>query len=122
MEAWFWLEREGFLAPKPGPNRDTFFITRRGQRVKNAVDLEAVRKGDMLPRKLLHPILAEKTWSLFIRGDYETAVFQALKEVELAVRDKGKYDLTDYGVDLMRKAFDPAKGRLSDTSKPKAER
>src|SRR5262245_21628178 len=33
MEAWFWLEREGFLAPKPGPNRDTFFITRRGERV-----------------------------------------------------------------------------------------
>ncbi len=122
MDAWFWLEREGFLAPKPGPNRDTFFITRRGQRVKNAVDLKAARKADLLPRKLLHPVITEKTWALFLRGDYDTAVFQAFKEIEIAVRDAGQYELTDLGVDLMRKAFDAKTGRLTDQSKPKAER
>jgi len=122
MEAWFWLEREGFLAPEPGPNRDTFFITKRGQRVKNAIDLAAIRKADFLPRKLLHPLIAEKTRSLFLRGDYDTAVFQAFKEVEVAVRETGKFQATDLGVDLMRKAFDAVKGPLRDQSRPKAER
>jgi len=122
MEAWFWLEREGFLAPSPGPNRDTFFITRRGQRVKNTLDLQGIRKADLLPKRLLHPVIAEKTWSLFLRGDYDTAVFQAFKEVEVAVREVAKYDLTDIGVDLMRKTFDANTGPLSDKSRPKAER
>ena len=122
MEAWFWLEREGFLAPKPGPNRDTFFITRRGQRVKNSIDLAEIRKADLLPRKLLHPLIAEKTWSMFLRGDYDTAVFQAFKEVEVAVREAGKFAPTDLGVDLMRKAFDGANGPLRDASRPKPER
>lgn len=121
MEAWFWLEREGFLAPKPGPNSETFFITRRGQRVKNAVDLQAVQKGDLLPKRLLHPVIAEKTWSLFVRGEYDTAVFQAFKEVEVTVRDAGKYQATDIGVELMRKAFS-GDGPLTDQSRPKAER
>jgi len=122
MEAWFWLEREGFLAPKPGPNRDTFFITRRGQRVKNAIDLAAIRKADLLPRRLLHPLIAEKTWSLFLRGECETGVFQAFKEVEVAVREAGKFQATDVGVELMRKAFGWAKGPLRDETRPKAER
>ncbi len=122
MEAWFWLEREGFLAPQPGPNRDTFFITRRGQRVKNEIDLAAIRKTDSLPRKLLHPLIAEKTWSLFLRGDYDTVVFQAFKEVEVAVRERGNYQATEVGVDLMRRAFDPAKGPLRDENRPRPER
>lgn len=122
MEAWFWLEREGFLAPTPGPNRDTFFITRRGERVKNALDLQAAQKADMLPKGLLHPLIAEKTWSLFLRGEYDTAVFQAFKEVEVAVREAGGYTATDLGVDLMRKAFDTVRGPLTDQTRPKAER
>jgi uncharacterized protein (TIGR02391 family) len=121
MEAWFWLEREGFLAPKVGPNRDAFFITRRGQRVKNAINLAAIRKADLLPRKLLHPLIAEKTWSLFLRGEYDTAIFQAFKEVEVAVRDTGKFETTDIGVELMRKAFHPSDGPLTDKTRPNAE-
>jgi uncharacterized protein (TIGR02391 family) len=122
MEAWFWLEREGFLAPQPGPNRDTFFITRRGERVKNAFDLQAARKSDLLPKKLLHPIIGEKTSFLFLRGEYDTTVFQAFKEVEVAVREAGGYEARDLGVDLVRKAFDPSKGPLTNQSRPKAER
>lgn len=31
MEAWVWLEREGFLAPKPGSQGEWVFIARRGE-------------------------------------------------------------------------------------------
>jgi len=56
------------------------------------------------------------------RGDRDEAVFAAFKAVEEAVRKAGGFGPTDIGVELMRKAFDPAKGRLTDTTKPTAER
>ena len=121
MEAWVWLEREGLIAPKPGIGGEWVFITRRGKLLEKAVDLEAYRKSDMLPKHLLDPRIAHKVWSTFIRGDYDTAVFQAFKEVEVAVRNAGNFLLTDIGVDLMRKAFG-RDGPLTDSSSPMAER
>lgn len=122
-EAWIWLEREGLVAPKPGQTAgDWVFITRRGQKIKNKVDLEAFRNANQLPKQLLHPVISSKTWSTFLRGEYDTAVFQAYKEVEVAVRDKGGYAPNDIGVDLMRKAFNPVSGPLTDRSVPESER
>src|SRR5438034_8260399 len=50
MEAWAWLEREGFVVPRPqqvgGPG--WFVISRRGRRMKTATDVEAYRKADLL--------------------------------------------------------------------------
>ena len=121
MEGWVWLEREGLIAPKPGEQGHWVFITRRGQQLKRASDLEAYKRADLLPRHLLHPKIAQKVWSTFIRGDYDTAVFQAFKEVEVAVRNAGNFSLQDIGVQLMRKAFEPSKGPLSDATLPAAE-
>lgn len=122
MEAWVWLEREGLLAPRPGSEGDWVFITRRGKQIKKASDLERYRKSNKLPRQLLHPVIAQKVWSAFIRGEYDTAIFQSFKEVEVAVRRVGNFTVTDYGVDLMRKAFDPSHGPLSDMTSPTSER
>lgn len=122
MEAWSWLEREGLLAPKPGSGEGWVFITRRGRRLANAADFQAFRKSDLLPRQLLHPVIAQKVWSTFLRGDYDTAVFQAFKEVEVAVRSGAQLAPTDIGVPLMRKAFDKSTGPLTDLTLPEAER
>ncbi|MCH8296371.1 hypothetical protein IH992_35270 [Candidatus Poribacteria bacterium] len=84
---------------------------------------EAYRKANLLPRRLLHPVIAQKVWSLFLRGDYDTAVFQAFKEVEIAVRDAGGYTAKDLGVDLIRKkAFHPQNGALTDPTQLDAEK
>lgn len=114
-EAWVWLEREGLLAPSPGHQDDWVFITRRGRKLTTAEDVAAYRRSNLLPRHLLHPRIAQKVWATFLRGDYDTVVFQAMKEVEVAVRDAGEFDSSDYGVDLMRKAFSPQAGPLTDT-------
>jgi len=45
--------------------------------------------------------------SAFLRGDYDVAIFQAFKEVEVAVRTRGGFSATDIGTDLMRRAFAP---------------
>ncbi len=122
MEAWVWLEHEGLIAPKPGEQGEWVFITRRGRRLKNHIDVQAYHKSNILPHKMLHPVIAQAVWASFIRGDYEVAIFQAFKEIEIAVRAAGKFDSTDVGVDLMRKAFDKERGPLADMSLPVAER
>ncbi len=44
------------------------------------------------------------------------------KEVEVAVRQAGGFDARVIGTDLMRAAFHPDTGPLTDTTLPKAER
>jgi Protein of unknown function (Hypoth_ymh) len=82
--------------------------------------------ADLLPH-LLPPLFAEKVVPLFRRGDYDVAVLQAFKEVEVAVRKaanvKGAgYADSEIGTTLMRKAFHPDTGPLTDSKKIPAER
>ncbi len=121
-EAWTWLEREGLIAPRPGTERDWVFITRRGQKLRSQSDFEAYKRGNLLPAKALDPVLAQKVWSAFIRGDYEVAVFQAYKEVEVRVRKAAGLPDELIGTDLMHKAFQPETGPLTDMSSVKGER
>jgi uncharacterized protein (TIGR02391 family) len=122
MEAWVWLEREGLIAPRPGQQGDWVFITRRGRQAASPEALSAYRRANVLPRQLLHPSIGQKVWATFLRGDYDTAVFQAFKEVEVAVRDGAALLPSDIGVHLMRKAFDPERGPLTDPNALPAER
>ncbi|MCX6691958.1 MAG: TIGR02391 family protein [Methanoregula sp.] len=123
MEAWVWLEREGMLAPQPGSfNEGWVFITRRGKQVSNREGLEQYHHSNLLPRQLLHPVIAQRVWSDFLRGEYDSAVFKAFKEVEVEVREVCEYSPTDLGVDLIRKAFNATNGPLTDMSKPIPER
>ena len=122
FEAWQWLENEGLLAPMPEGGPDTRFITKRGARLKSPEYFQGFQKGKLLPKALLHPVISQKIWSQFIRGEYDTAVFQAFKEVEVAVREAIQALPTEYGVDLMRKAFHTERGKLSNPSLPKPER
>ena len=123
LEAWNWLVREGLLVEEHSPSgpRD-FFITRHGQTIANPDDFATYRKASLFPKHLLHPTIAKKCWLTFLRGEYDTAVFQAFKEVEIAVREAGEYQNSDYGTGLMRHAFHVDTGPLTDTSDEKAER
>ena len=122
MEAFIWLEREGFIAPMPGTTGDWRFITRRGEKVLQDEDFTAYVKGSLLPSETLHPILARKVKPIFLRGDYDTAIFQAFKAVEVQVRKTGGYAKGDIGVSLMRKAFHPQTGSLTNTQSEEAEK
>ena len=130
MEAWQWLEREGFVAPRPTnlvgsttiAYMTQYFVTRRGQRVETPDALESYRKANLLPKGQLHPIIAQKVWAMFLQGNYDAAVLQAFKEIEIAVREAGNYTESDHGVPLMRKAFHKDNGSLADTNQQSAER
>jgi uncharacterized protein (TIGR02391 family) len=127
MEAWDWLLYEGFLAKRGDDGtRAGTFITRRGRRIKSKDDFEVYRKASLLPRGHLHPLIANEVYPAFLRGKYDTAIFEAFREVEVEVRAAGGFEATDIGVPLMRNAFKPAGGTavpgpLTDTNLPVAE-
>ena len=79
-------------------------------------------KNDLLPPYQLHPVIVQNVWTMFLQGNYDPAVFAAFKEVEIAIREVGNYAETDYGTDLMRRAFNPKNGNLTDQSQQEAER
>lgn len=119
--AWRWLEQELFIAPQPG-NVDWAFITPRGKEVLESQDFETYKKGHLLPSEGLDSILVRKVKQAFIRGDYDTAVFQAFKEVEIRARKKAGLSDSDIGVPLMRKAFNPKNGILTNKSMEEGEK
>jgi len=122
MEAWLWLEREGCIAPKPMTQGDWIFVTRQGKRLAESQDTAMYKRASLFPKQFLHPVIAQKVWSAFIRGEYDTAVFQAFKQVEVSVRNAGSFNANDFGVSLMRKAFNPDRGPLTDENAVTAER
>jgi len=122
MEAWVWLEREDLIAPRPRQDRDWVFVTRAGQALAEAEDTTAYGRAKSLPKESLHPRIAQKVWSAFLRGDYDVAVLQAFKQVEVAVREASSMGREDYGVALMRKAFNVESGKLADKDALPAER
>jgi len=65
-----------------------------------------------VPKRILHLLVQAKAWPAFRRGDYEQAVFQALKQLEVRVRKAADLPSEVVGTDLMRRAFDPQSGKL----------
>lgn len=51
-----------------------------------------------------------------MRGDFSDAAFQAMKAIEVSVRNAGGFGNDLVGVPLMRQAFAPNKGPLADTA------
>lgn len=126
-EGLAWLMTQGLLIIDPGQPSLWYRLTRRAATLRTRADVEAFRKGRILPDDLLPAVFAQKVVPLFRRGDYDVAVFQAFKEVEVAVRNaanaKGAgYPDSDVGTTLMRNAFHPQTGSLTDMNAVVAER
>jgi uncharacterized protein (TIGR02391 family) len=124
-EAWAWLEGQGLLLPDPryadrgaGPR----VLSRRASRLATEPDPRRALSSQRLSQGSLHPKIREDVWALYHRGKYETAVFEAMKAVEVSVREAAGLSAKDIGTALMRKAFDPEVGPLTDKSTEKAER
>ena len=130
MEAMAWLRSAGLLVESASFSGDFFFVSRRGKTILSRDDFATYRKAGLLPTAQLHPHIASRVYPAFMRGEYGTAVFQAFREVEVAVRDAGNFSPNDLGKELMRNAFKPASknsqptmppGPLTDTELPIAE-
>jgi uncharacterized protein (TIGR02391 family) len=110
-ESWAWLEAQGLLVPSESGWKT---LSRRAKKIASDVDFGNFRASRLLPKDILNPKIADRVWSAFIRGEYDVAAFQAMKGVEVAVRDAAHLSADLYGTDLMRKAFHEQTGPLTD--------
>ena len=121
-EAWQWLQTEGLIMADPDQPNGYFVLTRRGERLDNPADIEAYRRRGLLPSASLHPILLEKVRPMFLRGDYDLATFEAYKQLEIAVRTASYLPAHLTGEKVMRDAFHPVNGPLTDATAVASER
>lgn len=123
-EVWSWLEAQGLLVAAPGSNGSSGFrlLSRRAHRFEDEVDIARFATARLLPREALHPRIAQRVWSAFMRGEYDGAVLQAMKAVEVSVREAAGYGDGEIGTALMRRAFHVDEGPLTDLNAQRAER
>jgi uncharacterized protein (TIGR02391 family) len=123
QEAWSWLEAQGLIIPDPttnlGPQRR---LSRRARKFENEAEFANYTVARRLPKETLHASISGPVWMSFMRGEFETAAFQAMKAVEVAVREAAGLAAADIGTRLMRKAFEVESGALTDNSAEPAER
>jgi uncharacterized protein (TIGR02391 family) len=119
-EAWAWLEGAALLIEHPGwiSPHQIRSLSRRAHQLAAEPDAQKVFAARRIPKETLHPAIREDVWALYHRGKYDTAVFEAMKAVEVAVREASNMPATLLGVKLVRAAFAPLPnaGPLTDTS------
>ena len=118
---WAYLETNGLIIQNPAKGNYWFFISRKGKEFKNEESWEILEAERFLPRKLLLDDFKKDIWPLFIHKQYDTAIFQAFKLLEVAVRENSKLPSKDLGVTLMRKAFKPSSGPLNNKTEENGE-
>jgi uncharacterized protein (TIGR02391 family) len=120
-EAWAWLQAQGLIIPTDGLNGQNGWrrLSRRARSMESLEEFASFRVARLLPREILHPKIADPVWRAFMRGEYDMAVLQAMKAVEVAVRQATPgLAASLLGVKLMRAAFGSG-GPLTDaTSDP----
>ena len=124
-EAIAWLDAQGLLVTpwEQQQNASHRFLSRRALEMKNDDDFSFFVKSRKLSKDMLHPNMVETVWPNYLRGQYGSAVFEALKAVEISVRAAAGYGNEAYGVQLMRDAFayKHKKGPLTDLKAEEAE-
>ena len=115
-EAWAWLESQGLLVPawRSGGGPPWRVLSRRARSVESPKDLAALRHSNALPKEFLHSRIPPQVRLNFLRGDFDAAVGQAMKQVEIALRDATNIKNESSGVRIARRAFHPEDGPLTE--------
>lgn len=123
-EAWAWLESQNLLVPawKSGGTPAWRVLSRRARELSTGKQFAALRLANALPRESLHPAIPDQVRINFLKGDLDTAVSQAMKQVEIAIRDATPFKEETSGVRLARKAFHVDTGPLTDPDAEGGER
>lgn len=121
-EAWDWLYVNGLIGQHPQHSPGWFRITRRGHAAVAAADFSKWISDQEMPDAMLHEQLRGLALSLFRQGQFETAVFEAFKSLEVSIRDAAGLGFDLVGVQLASRAFHVEDGPLTDPSSEKGER
>lgn len=122
-EAWGWLRAQGLVVESVESDKNGWYrLSRRALSFENPAEFRQFAAARILTREALHPRIASPVWLAFMRGEFDVAVFQAMKAVEVSVRQAARLPDSLIGVALIREAFHPENGPLTDQKAEKGER
>jgi uncharacterized protein (TIGR02391 family) len=101
---------------------ERFYPTKKGIQIKEEQFQRLIGKWTLVPSILFHPIIYKQAFPALSREEFDTAIFRAFKAVEVQVRKRSGLPAQLVGTKLMRKAFDPTNGPLTNPNVPIAER
>lgn len=101
---------------------ENFFPTKIGFRFKESEFNRFLDEYALLPKTYLHPNILKKCFPLLKKDEFESAVLQAFKLIETRIRKKMGAKPEEIGVKLIRRAFHPESGMLTNYELPVAER
>lgn len=107
-------------APPPPIIKKEGWAARQRKRESSGIP-SGKRRSAYLRKDALHSRLLKHAFATFGRGNYDTAVFEAFKELEVAVRAAAGLPQELIGTDLMRKAFNPNGGPLTKVGAHRSE-
>ncbi|TWB33101.1 TIGR02391 family protein [Nitrospirillum pindoramense] len=123
-EAWSWLIIQGIIVPavsEYGTSNQIYQFSRAAEKFKEEIDVKTYTLARRLPRDRLHPTIDKAVWSSFIHGDYDCAALQALKKLEVRIRDAAGISVGTTGKSVIEEAFKKDDGKLYDSSGVEAE-
>jgi uncharacterized protein (TIGR02391 family) len=120
-EAWSWLMTRGLVVRDPSQSSaDAYTVSRLGKETLK-YGVARLAAGERLGIAL-HPRLAQRIEQQFLLGEFELAVFAAMKDVEVRVRELADASQSALGVKLMQHAFSAEKGVLTDADADAGEK
>jgi uncharacterized protein (TIGR02391 family) len=121
-EAWSLLNTLGFIAPNTDQSSyGWFFVTRRGRETaKSREAFDCSRRAALFPSDMLHQDLRGAAYDVLVRGNFQQAVAEAFRVLEVKVRNAS--GLEGIGATLMRAAFHEDTGPLRSDVPDRGER
>lgn len=112
FEAVHWLRMKGLVMQDPSQSSDCFvYITKRGEQVLD----DGLQRHQITERlDVAVDTRLQPAKELYLQGRFDTAAFEAMKAVEVTVRESAGLGNDSLGVALMRTAFGKA-GPLRDS-------
>ena len=101
---------------------EVYFPMKKGFQFLESDFNRIIKEYTLLPQTYIHRKVFEKSFSLLESGEYESAVLQAFKCIETSIREIIGADPEDIGVRLIRRAFNPENGILTNYDLPRPER
>lgn len=101
---------------------EKYFPTKVGFRFPEREFRRVIEKYALMPESYVHPIIVKKCFSLLNNSEFDSAVIQAFKAIEITAREKIGAPVDMFGERLLKKAFNPDDGVLTNHSLTKSER
>ncbi len=121
-EAWAWLHANGLICHHVDHEEQWITLTRLGRAASTTKAFAQWVEERELPGYMLTEQFRSNALPLFRQGRFDTAVFEAFKSLEVAIREAAGLGHDLVGVNLAHKAFNPDGGPLSDPTAEKGER